>query len=159
MMPLSIRAGCAALALVVLSASAEDTTLPEPSVAEKVEAVLDRRDRVLKDTVRELDDPTRLTPVLRDALRNAAPKAPAASSGQAPAAKPPRVRLVAAVRGGAGAGKAMIEVDGANYLIEPDGEISCYTRSGEPITVRAKAFDDAGLQLELLPFRQTLILR
>ncbi|HYE36087.1 hypothetical protein [Methylocaldum sp.] len=161
MMSQLIRSGCAALAFVFLRpASAEDAVPPpEPSVTEKVESVLDKRNQVLKDAVREMDDPTRLTPALRDALRNASPKAPAAPSGQAPAAKPPKVRLVAAVRGGGDDSKAMIEVDGTNYLIEPNAEITCYTQSGEQFTVRAKAFDDTGIHLELLPFRQTLILR
>jgi len=154
----SVSAGCAALALAVLPAFAGDATPPEPSVIEKAGAVLDKRNQALKETVREMDDPTRLTPALRDALRNASPKA-ASASGQAPAAKPPKVRLVASVRGNAGDAKAMIEVDGAIYLIEPDGEVSCYTQSGEPLTIRAKAFDETGLRLELLPFRQTLILR
>jgi hypothetical protein len=148
------------LALVfLLPASAEDTALPEPSIAETVETVLDKRNQVLKDTVREMNDPTRLTPALRDALRHVSPRTPP-DSGQAPAGtKPPKVRLLAAVRGAAGDSKAMIEVDGANYLIEPNGEVSCYTQSGEQLTIRAQAFDETGLRLELLPLRQTLILR
>ncbi len=148
--------------------SAAANALPQPPMptdskpgiaAQPVEVPKPAMASVPKTSVREIKDPTDMSPRFRQAMKQMVPSG-GKGGNAADRITLPEIRLAGRSLGGKhGGATALIQIkDAPPFLVRPGSQFSVPSPSGDSLTIRVESIDEGSVQLVVLPYNRRLFI-
>jgi hypothetical protein len=113
-----------------------------------------------KASIRDIKDPTGMSPRFQQAMKQMVPNAGGKGGNAADKISIPKIRLAGKSLGGKGGATAMLQIeDRPPFLVRAGSQFSVSTSSsGDSLTIRVDSIDETSVQLVILPNNKRLFI-